>query len=87
MIFKSIHNWCKIFFLIKEKIDCAFEITLRSVSESIVQTLHELHHAWCNDNFLGEPVPVPSHPLGEEPPLSQLQAVSLGLTSMADVEK
>lgn len=23
--------------------------------------------AWCRDHFLGEPVPGPDHPLGEEP--------------------
>lgn len=37
------------------------------MTKSIVQTLLELSQAWSNDQFPGEPVPVPEHPLSEEP--------------------
>ena len=56
------------------------------MSESTVQTILELWQAWCHDHCPGEPVPVPNHPLGEEPfpntqpepTLPQLQAVPSG---------
>ncbi|KAM4793343.1 uncharacterized protein ACIQIH_013099 isoform 1-T2 [Cyanocitta cristata] len=56
------------------------------VPESIVQTLLELCHAWGCEHFPGEPVPVPNHPLSEEPfrnvqpkpPLTQLQTIPSG---------
>ncbi|GAB0194069.1 myocardial zonula adherens protein [Grus japonensis] len=56
------------------------------MTESVIQTLLELSQARCCDHFPGEPVPVPNHPLGEEPfpdiqpkpPLSQLHAIPLG---------
>lgn len=37
------------------------------MTKSIVQTLLENWQAWCHNHFLGEPVPVINHPLGEEP--------------------
>ncbi|XP_051655216.1 uncharacterized protein LOC127476367 [Manacus candei] len=57
-----------------------------SVLESVVQTLPELSQSWYCDHFPGEPVPVPSHPLGEgsfsniqpRPPLTQLHAIASG---------
>ncbi|GAB0184693.1 hypothetical protein GRJ2_000934600 [Grus japonensis] len=56
------------------------------MTESIIQTLLELSQARRCDHFPGEPVPVPNHPLSEEPfpdiqpkpPPSQLHSIPSG---------
>jgi len=58
------------------------------MSESTVQTLSELQQAQCHDHGLGEPAPVPDHPLSEEPfpdiqpdsPLLQLYVIPMILS-------
>lgn len=39
----------------------------QQVPESIVQIFPEVCQTWCCGHCLGEPVPVPNHPLGEKP--------------------
>lgn len=55
------------------------------IPENVFQMLLELCQAWHCDHFPEEPVPVPRHPLGEnpfcdiqsKPPLTQVHSISL----------
>lgn len=51
---------------------------IKPTAESGAPTVLELHQAWCHEHIPGEPVAVPSRPLGEEPfPNTQPETLDL----------